>query len=231
MDSSPAFEIVIAGSSGVGKTSFLKRHLRGEFENNHVATLDVKMYTHEFLTCHGHVCFKLWDCAGQKKFRHIQDAPWVKAQGAIIMFDVTSPLSFEDAIDWRRDVLKVCGDIPVAIVGNKADLKERQVTWRKMLQLRGELSPHQLLKSKACRAAVCSTILCTQKRFRNRDVAVLIGRLVWQTRFDQAWLPVGTSPKSPQKIMDMSLKSCYHIALPFLFLARELTGYFDLKLV
>ena len=35
----PEFKLILVGDGGVGKTTFVKRHLTGEFEKKYVATL------------------------------------------------------------------------------------------------------------------------------------------------------------------------------------------------
>ena len=51
----------------------------------------------------------------------------VGADCAILMFDVTSRSSYESVPNWHRDLDRVCGKIPIVLVGNKCDMKERRV--------------------------------------------------------------------------------------------------------
>ena len=39
----PEFKMILVGDGGVGKTTFVKRHLTGEFEKKYVATLGVEV--------------------------------------------------------------------------------------------------------------------------------------------------------------------------------------------
>ena len=43
------------------------------------------------------------------------------------MFDVTSRITYRNVPDWHRDLLRVCGDIPMVLCGNKVDVKDRKL--------------------------------------------------------------------------------------------------------
>ena len=43
------------------------------------------------------------------------------------MFDVTSRISYKNVPKWYKDLTRICDDIPIVLVGNKVDVKERKV--------------------------------------------------------------------------------------------------------
>lgn len=47
------FKLVLVGDGGVGKTTFVKRHLTGEFEKKYIATLGVEVHPMSFYTSKG----------------------------------------------------------------------------------------------------------------------------------------------------------------------------------
>lgn len=49
------------------------------------------------------------------------------AQCAIIMFDVTSRVTYKNVPNWHRDLVRVCENIPIVLCGNKVDIKDRKV--------------------------------------------------------------------------------------------------------
>ena len=62
----PEFKLILVGDGGVGKTTFVKRHLTGEFEKKYVATLGVEVHPLVFHTNRGAIKFNVWDTAGQE---------------------------------------------------------------------------------------------------------------------------------------------------------------------
>merc|ERR1711965_227724 len=123
----PQFKCLLVGDGGVGKTTFVKRHVTGEFEKKYVATIGVEVHPLPFDTNRGRICFNVWDTAGQEKFGGLRDGYYIQGQCAIIMFDVTSRITYKNVPNWHRDIVRVCENIPIVLVGNKVDVKDRQV--------------------------------------------------------------------------------------------------------
>eukprot|EP01090_Pellita_catalonica_P004296 TRINITY_DN14125_c0_g1_i2.p1 TRINITY_DN14125_c0_g1~~TRINITY_DN14125_c0_g1_i2.p1 ORF type:complete len:214 (-),score=40.45 TRINITY_DN14125_c0_g1_i2:96-737(-) len=123
----PTFKLVLVGDGGVGKTTFVQRHITGEFEKKYIPTLGVEVRPLKFHTNFGPVLFNVWDTAGQEKFGGLRDGYYIQGQCAIIMFDVTSRMTYKNVPNWHRDLVRVCENVPIVLVGNKIDLKDRKV--------------------------------------------------------------------------------------------------------
>jgi len=123
----PRFKLLLVGDGGVGKTTFVKRHLTGEFEKKYIATIGVDVHPLSFQTSRGKIIFDVWDTAGQEKFGGLRDGYYIQGQAAIIMFDVTSRITYKSVPNWHRDISRVCENIPIVLVGNKIDTKQRKV--------------------------------------------------------------------------------------------------------
>ena len=81
-----------------------------------------------FSTNFGTICFNVWDTAGQEKFGGLRDGYYIQGQCGIIMFDVTSRITYKNVPNWHRDLERVCENIPIVLCGNKVDVKVRHST-------------------------------------------------------------------------------------------------------
>lgn len=57
----------------------------------------------------------------------LRDGYYIQGQCAILMFDVTSRVTYKNVPNWHRDLVRVCENIPIVLVGNKVDIKDRRV--------------------------------------------------------------------------------------------------------
>jgi GTP-binding nuclear protein Ran len=92
-----------------------------------LATLGVEVHPLVFTTNYGAIRFNCWDTAGQEKFGGLRDGYYIQGQAAIIMFDVTSRITYKNVPNWHRDLVRVCENIPIVLCGNKIDIKDRKV--------------------------------------------------------------------------------------------------------
>jgi len=67
-------KIVVIGDGGTGKTTFIKRHLTGEFVKAYNPTIGADVYPLRFHTNMGIFDLQVWDTAGQEKFGALRDA-------------------------------------------------------------------------------------------------------------------------------------------------------------
>lgn len=122
------FKIVLIGPTNVGKTTFLHRHLNGQFLTEHIPTLGVEVHPLHFATSHRDVCLNVWDCAGDDNFGGLRDGYYIQAHGGIVMADLTCTNFSGQITPWLEDLYRVCPSIPVVVCGNKVDEKERKIS-------------------------------------------------------------------------------------------------------
>jgi small GTP-binding protein len=92
-----------------------------------LATLGVEVHPLTFHTTRGQIRFNVWDTAGQEKFGGLRDGYYIQGNCAIVMFDVTARVTYKNVPNWHRDLVRVCENIPMVLVGNKVDVKDRKV--------------------------------------------------------------------------------------------------------
>lgn len=63
-----------------------------------------------FIQNFGKIQFDVWDTAGQEKFGGLRDGYYINGQCGIIMFDVTSRITYKNVPNWHRksDVASQC---------------------------------------------------------------------------------------------------------------------------
>ena len=119
----PTFKMLLVGDGNVGKSAFVNRTLTGGFvPHAYKPTMGGVIDGCDFQTNFGTVRFEICDIAGQDKRSGCRDIHYEGAECAIIMFDVTSPRSYEGVARWRSEIQRVCGAaLPIVVCGNKVD--------------------------------------------------------------------------------------------------------------
>ena len=116
--------IIIVGDGKVGKTSILKRFDKRQFQPQHIRTIGVDFIQAQYKAKdETEVQVKLWDTAGQDRFRNLTYQFYRQADGIIITFDLTSVESFKNTRTWIQSIHKIkSATLPKILVGNKLDL-------------------------------------------------------------------------------------------------------------
>lgn len=122
----------MVGDGGVGKTTFVTRHQTGEFEKRYIATQGVNVSSMVLHTTKGPIRFNIWDTAGQEKLGGLREGYYIGADAAIMMFDVTSRITYKNIPKWHKDLTRICENVPIVLVGNKVDSKDRKVKARQI---------------------------------------------------------------------------------------------------
>ncbi|XP_059322091.1 EF-hand calcium-binding domain-containing protein 4B [Ammospiza nelsoni] len=123
------FKIIFVGNSSVGKTSFLRRFCEDRFFPGTAATVGVDYNVKTVTVDHSQVALQLWDTAGQERYRSITKQFFRKADGVIVMYDITAKDTFTAVKQWLISIEEATGEtVPVLLLGNKTDNeKEREV--------------------------------------------------------------------------------------------------------
>jgi len=122
------FKIIIIGNAGVGKTSILNRYINNTFRLELIPTLGLDFsYKTVTLKNNKKVKLKLFDTAGQEKFRTFSKSYFRNADCILFVYSIDNEKSFENITDWiqftNNHISKE--DTLLYLIENKKDLERK----------------------------------------------------------------------------------------------------------
>ncbi|XP_054157334.1 ras and EF-hand domain-containing protein homolog [Oppia nitens] len=118
------YKVIFIGDASVGKSTYILRLSKGYFAAQLSTTLGVDFQVRTFSFDGRNVALQLWDTAGQERYRSITRNYFRKADGIMLLYDVTNEQTFLNVRDWIYSIEEVTAKgVPVMIVGNKVDLR------------------------------------------------------------------------------------------------------------
>jgi small GTP-binding protein len=123
-------KVCLLGDGAVGKTALRERYLGKQFSSGYVMTIgaDFAVKKTKIKTEDGEkeVKFQIWDLAGQPRFNSVRELYYKGSHGGLLVFDVTRRDSFTNLTAWIDELYKNSGrgTMPIAVLGNKVDLRD-----------------------------------------------------------------------------------------------------------
>ncbi|XP_050840936.1 ras-related protein Rab-44 isoform X1 [Serinus canaria] len=129
LDPDHLYNVLFVGDSHVGKTSFLYRLHADSFNPHLTATVGLDYQIKTLVVDNKCFALRLWDSAGQERYRSMTKQFFRKADGVVLMYDITSEYSFSDVRYWLSCIQEGAEDgVAVLLLGNKTDCAaQRQV--------------------------------------------------------------------------------------------------------
>lgn len=183
MEREHLYKIIVVGDSGVGKTSIMNCYLDNRSAVQAPApTIGVDFGVKTGIVSRGQrVKLHIWDAGGQDNFRPVIESYYSGIAGAIVVFDLTRPLSLESIEYWLSEIARhesVDQEAPLLIVGNKLDLQERRRVSRReaeaLAERAGAIYAETTARESPCLDAAMSTFVDSITRHYvegGRDVA------------------------------------------------------------
>ena len=125
-----AFKLCIFGDGGVGKTTLIRRFVTRIFEKDIKMTIGADFSVKNVEIEGKKVTLRIWDFAGEERFRVLLPSFAKGAEGGIFMYDITRYSTLKNIRDWlsifEYFVSEEQVKIPIVIVGGKLDLEDRR---------------------------------------------------------------------------------------------------------
>ena len=122
------YKVLLLGDTTVGKTCFLLKYTDKTFQEVHMSTigLDYRLKSMK-LKSGKNVKLQIWDTAGQDRFRAITKNYYKSANGIILIYDVTSLVTYENVKAWISQIREEAPpNVVIFIAGNKIDMEEER---------------------------------------------------------------------------------------------------------
>lgn len=122
-------KIVLAGQSGVGKSSLLVRLIKGESPNAS-PTIGAALMRKRVERDNNYIDIDIWDTAGQERYRSLSTYYFRGCHYCFLVFDINDLSSFEAIRSWKQQCELAAGKVsPVYfLIGNKSDKGERHIS-------------------------------------------------------------------------------------------------------
>ena len=124
---SNTIKVILLGEAGTGKTNLINACCNVQFNPNSSSNLTASFSEKKIEINKTQYNLKIWDTAGQEKFRSLNTLFIKDSQICILVYDITNRASFRELDFWKKQVTDLLGDKPlIAVVGNKIDLYENE---------------------------------------------------------------------------------------------------------
>merc|ERR1712050_357586 len=98
------YKVVFLGKQSVGKTSLITRFMYDTFDNTYQATIGIDFLSKTMYLEDRVIRLQLWDTAGQERFRSLIPSYIRDSSVAIVVYDTTNRVSFENTNKWMEEV-------------------------------------------------------------------------------------------------------------------------------
>ena len=119
-------KVITLGNSAVGKSSFILKYIDNSFTLYYTATLGIDFKQKKIKLKDGRdVRLRIFDTAGQERYKSVSASFIKKADGVILIYDIGDLESFEAVENWIKSIREIGKDnLPIILVGNKCDLSD-----------------------------------------------------------------------------------------------------------
>ncbi|GCE97476.1 Rho GTPase [Zygosaccharomyces mellis] len=116
-------KIVVVGDGAVGKTCLLISYVQRRFPTDYVPTVFENYVTKIQGPRNKIIELALWDTAGQEEYSRLRPLSYSEVDMLLVCYAANNLTSLQNVEDlWFPEVTHFCPDVPIMLVGLKADL-------------------------------------------------------------------------------------------------------------
>lgn len=171
--------LLLIGESGVGKTCMLCRFIEEGFISPHISTIGIDFKMKTLMIGGVRTRIQVWDTAGQERFDTVTSQYFRRAQGVLLVYDITSETSFQNLDKWLKMMHEhSADDMDVLLVGNKADAENVRTVSREDAEKFAkshsmdyiEVSAHEGSNIYQAFSRLAETVLVREQKLRNERI-------------------------------------------------------------
>eukprot|EP00026_Physarum_polycephalum_P013340 Phypoly_transcript_13731.p1 GENE.Phypoly_transcript_13731~~Phypoly_transcript_13731.p1 ORF type:complete len:248 (-),score=38.40 Phypoly_transcript_13731:233-976(-) len=122
------YKVVVVGDYSVGKSNILSQFKYETYQDEINFALKEDFIKKFVFVENKPILLQVWDTPRPSPYRYNTSLKYSNTCGAIIVFDVTNQLSFDNVLTWFLEIQMSCMElVHIALVGNKADLSGKRV--------------------------------------------------------------------------------------------------------
>ncbi len=128
-------KVCLLGDGAVGKTSLIRKYVYDDFDDKYLMTIGTKITKKTMVIKSDpdgpgpdeeiNLTIMISDIVGQVEFERIHKQYYRGSKGGLFVCDLTKKDTLERMEWWLNSFKEVAGDVPIILLGNKVDLKDK----------------------------------------------------------------------------------------------------------
>ncbi|CAF3579077.1 unnamed protein product [Rotaria socialis] len=137
-----SIQLFLFGDGVVGKTCLFMRAIENKFAFDTSTTIGIDSCKKKWIIDEKNIDVILWDTAGNWRYRSIVLDCSRRADGCLLVFDLTDALSFDSIVESIQELHRYGRqDLPMILIGNKSDLTtRREVTYNQAIAVANQFN-------------------------------------------------------------------------------------------
>lgn len=120
-------KVCMLGSFAVGKTSLVRRFVKGRFDEKYLSTIGVQISRRSIMVDERNVNLIIWDLAGGDEFIRSNAGYLRGASGVFLVCDLTREPTLAVLEQYAEQIRSADSKMEIVVLGNKHDLTEERI--------------------------------------------------------------------------------------------------------